>query len=105
MITYEDFQKLDLRIANIISAEKVEGADKLLKLQVDLGEEKRQLVAGIALQYKPDALVGKQVVVVTNLEPRVLRGVESQGMALAADANGPVLLKPGKKVPAGTKVK
>ena len=68
----------------MLKAEKIEGADKLLKLQVDLGEEKRQLVAGIALHYLPEALIGKTIVVVANLKPAKLRGVESQGMLLAA---------------------
>ena len=105
MITYEDFAKLDIKIGTIVNAEKVEGADKLLKLQVDLGEEKRQVVAGIAEWYSPEDLVGKQVPVLTNLEPRKLRGVESQGMILAAGDRTAVLLHPDKKVSSGAKVK
>lgn len=104
-ITFDDFQKIELKVAKIESAEKVEGADKLLKLQISLGEEKKQLVAGIAEQYSPEELVGKQIVVVANLEPKSLRGVESQGMLLAAVAEGgPVLLQPDKEVKEGTKV-
>jgi methionyl-tRNA synthetase len=75
---------VNLKTAVVLEAEKIEGADKLLKLQVDLGEEKRQLVAGIALHYAPEDLVGKTVVVVANLKPAKLRGVKSEGMLLAA---------------------
>lgn len=75
---------VNLKTAVVVEAEKIDGADKLLKLQVDLGEEKRQLVAGIALHYKPEELIGKTIVVVANLKPAKLRGVESQGMLLAA---------------------
>jgi methionyl-tRNA synthetase len=75
---------VNLKTAVVIEAEKIEGADKLLKLQVDLGGEKRQLVAGIALHYTPEELIGKTVVVVANLKPAKLRGVESHGMLLAA---------------------
>lgn len=84
-ITYDDFAKLDLRIATIIAAEKVEKADKLLKLQVDLGFEQRTIVSGIAQHFAPETLVGKQVVVVANLAPRKMRGIESQGMILLAE--------------------
>ena len=105
-INFEEFQKIDLRVGKIIEAEKIEGTDKLLKLKVDLGEEKRQLVAGIAKFYQPEDLIGKEIVVVANLEPKNLRGVESQGMLLAADVEGkPVLLKPDQEVPPGTKIR
>jgi len=105
-INFEEFQKIDLRIGKIIEAERIEGADKLLKLKVDLGEEKRQLVAGIAKFYQPEDLIGKEIVVVANLEPKIFRGVESQGMLLAGDVEGkPVLLKPDEEVPPGTKVR
>ncbi|MEG2405584.1 MAG: methionine--tRNA ligase subunit beta [Clostridiales bacterium] len=83
-ITIEDFAKIDLRVATVLEAEKVEGADKLLKLQIKIGEEQRQLVAGVAQHYAPEDLVGKNVVVVANLKPAKLRGIESQGMILAA---------------------
>mgnify|MGYP001037333376 CR=1 FL=1 len=84
IITYDDFAKVQLRTAKIMSAEAIEGAVKLLKLSVLMGEERRQIVAGIALYYKPEELIGKTVVVVSNLAPIKLRGVESQGMLLAA---------------------
>ena len=108
MITYDDFSKMDIRIGTIVSAEKVEGADKLLRLEVEIGEEKpRQLVAGIA-QYVADisSLVGKQIPILANLESRMLRGVESQGMILAAsDEQGIVLLHPVRLLTSGSKVK
>ena len=105
-INFEEFQKIDLRIGKITEAEKIEGTDKLLKLKVDLGKEKRQLVAGIAKFYQPEDLVGKEIVVVANLEPKILRGIESQGMLLAGDVKGkPVLLKPDQEVPPGTKIR
>ncbi|MGM9570901.1 MAG: methionine--tRNA ligase [bacterium] len=105
MITIDDFAKLDLRVGVIKQAEKVEKADKLLKLQVDLGSEVRQVVSGIAKHYQPEQLIGKQVILVANLKPVKLRGIESSGMILAAsDDNGLVLgtldgmVKPGSKV-------
>ncbi len=105
MVTFDDFNKLELRIGTIKTAEAVPGSDKLLKLIVDLGEEERQLVAGIAKEYSPEILPGKQIVVLANLEPKTLIGVESQGMLLAGDVNGaPVLLLPDKGVPPGTNV-
>jgi len=106
MVSFEEFKKLDLRIRKIMEVEKVEGAEKLLKLKVDLGNEFRQIVAGIAQFYKAEDLVGKEIVVVVNLEPRVLFGLESQGMLLAADMEGrAVILKPDEQVPTGTKVR
>ncbi|HWJ24932.1 MAG TPA: methionine--tRNA ligase, partial [Flavisolibacter sp.] len=84
-IIYDDFAKLDLRIGTITTAEKVEKADKLLKLQVDLGFEKRTIVSGIAQHFTPESLVNKQVIVVANLAPRKMRGIESQGMILTAE--------------------
>jgi len=88
-IVYDDFAKLDLKVGTIISAEKVEKADKLLRLEVDLGKERRVIVSGIALHFKPEDIVGKQVVVVANLAPRKMRGIESNGMILMAeDAEG-----------------
>ena len=86
-IIYDDFAKLDLRVGKIVSAEKVEKADKLLKLEVDLGYEKRTVVSGIAMHYKPEDIVGKQVVVVANLAPRKMRGIESKGMILMAESS------------------
>jgi len=84
-IQFDDFAKIDLKVGTILSAEKVEKADKLLKLEVDLGFEKRTIVSGIALHFEPAAIIGKQVVVVTNLAPRKMRGIESNGMILMAE--------------------
>jgi methionyl-tRNA synthetase len=84
LITYDDFAKVKFRTAKVLEAEKVAGADKLLRLQILVGEERRQVVAGIALHYKPEDVVGKTVVVVVNLKPAKIRGVESNGMLLAA---------------------
>ena len=104
-ISFSDFQKIDLRVAIITAAEKVEGADRLLKVQIDLGAEERQLVAGVAQHYEAEALVGRRIVVVANLEPATIRGVESQGMLLAASADGQLgLLTPDSDLPAGARV-
>jgi methionyl-tRNA synthetase len=84
LITIGQFKEIDLQVATVAAAEPVPGADKLLKLEVDLGEERRQLVAGIAKQYWPEELLGTQIVVVTNLQGAMIRGIESQGMLLAA---------------------
>ena len=107
MITYEDFAKLDLRTAKILSAEKVEGSEKLIKLQLDVGElGERQIIAGIGNIYTPELLVDKQIIIIANLEPRKLMGHESNGMLLAAnDEHGPVILIPESEVPSGTKIK
>jgi len=106
-ITIDDFFKVDLRVATILEAEKVEKADRLLRLQVDVGGETRQLVAGIAEHYSPEELVGKSIVVVANLKPAKIRGVESNGMLLAASgADGTVsILQPLKEVEPGSRVK
>ncbi len=103
-ITFEEFQKLDFRIGTVLAAENIPGSDKLLKLEVDIGE-KRQVVAGIAKSHKPDELVGRQVVMLANMKPARLFGVESRGMILAADGDGTVLLLPEKKIKEGTKVR
>ena len=105
-IVYDDFAKLDLRVATVIACEKVEKADKLLKLTIDLGNETRTIVSGIALHYRADEMVGKQVVVVTNLAPRKMKGIESQGMILTAeDKDGKLrLLKPEEAVGPGSSV-
>ena len=105
MINFEDFKKLDLKVARIIEAERVENSEKLLKLKIDLGDEKRQIVAGLGKTYSPETLRGKEIVVIINLEPRRLLGIESQGMLLAADNNEPILLIPEKEVPPGTKIR
>lgn len=106
MINFKDFQKLDLRTGTIKEVEPVEGTNKLLKIQVDIGTEVRQIVAGIAERYKPQELIGKQIVIICNLEPAKIRGVESNGMLLAADADPEIsILTPVKEVPNGSKVR
>jgi methionyl-tRNA synthetase len=105
-IGYDDFAKLDLRVGTIVSAVKVEKADKLLKLGVDLGGEQRTIVSGIALHFKPEEIVGRQVVVVANLAPRKMRGIESNGMILMAEdgSGGLHFVKPENKIPPGSGV-
>ena len=104
-IVFDDFAKIDLRVGTIVSAEKVEKADKLLKLQVDLGFETRTIVSGIALHFKPEEIVGKQVTVVTNLAPRKMRGIESNGMILMAEDNGKLhFINPEDKINSGSTV-
>jgi methionyl-tRNA synthetase len=106
MITIEEFAKLDLRVATVKAVEPHPRADRLLVLKVDLGTEERQLVAGIRTHYAPEELIGKQIVVVANLQPAVLRGVESQGMLLAAsDGERVVVLSPEKPIAAGSQVR
>jgi methionyl-tRNA synthetase len=108
MITIEDFSKVEMKVGEVKSAEKVAGADKLLKVLVDVGDEVRQVVAGIAEVYKPEELVGRKVIVVTNLQPRKLRGVESNGMIVAASVGPegkPVLAGFLEEVPPGAKLK
>ena len=119
MISFDDFKKIELKIGKIISAERVEGSDKLIKLMVDFGttpetptEENpaptptkitRQIVAGIATAYEPESLINKEFVFVFNLEPRMLKGIESQGMILAATNDGlPVLISPDRPVDPGS---
>lgn len=105
MVTLSDFQNLDLRIATVVAAEPHPNADRLLVLRIDLGGEQRQIVAGIRASYDPAALVGRQVIVVVNLEPAKLRGIESQGMLLAArDGERVVIMTPESPVRAGSKV-
>ena len=88
----------------MLAAERVEGSDKLLKLRIELGAEKRQLVAGIAQSYAPEAVVGKTIIVVANLKPAKIRGVESQGMLLAAKADGKLALLTAEGMPSGAVV-
>lgn len=104
-ISIEDFKKLDLRVAKIIAAEKVSGTDKLIKMDIDLGSEKRQIVAGIGMVYSAESLIGKTIVVVANLEPVKIRGVESHGMLLAAvEGNNIALLTLDKELSPGSQV-
>jgi methionyl-tRNA synthetase len=106
-ISIDDFAKVELRVAQVRTAERVKGADKLLRLEVDLGTEIRQLVAGIAEAYEPETLIGRKVVIVANLAPRKLRGLESNGMIVAASPEGgkPVLASFLEDVPLGTRLK
>jgi methionyl-tRNA synthetase len=106
-ITIDDFAKVELRVAQVKVAERVKGADKLLRLEVDLGTEVRQLVAGIAEAYTPESLIGRKVVIVANLAPRKLRGLESNGMIVAASIEGgkPVLASFLEDVPVGARLK
>jgi methionyl-tRNA synthetase len=108
MISFKEFQKLDLRVGEVLSAEPVPDTDKLLKLVVDIGDEQRTMVAGIALAYRPEDLVGKQVVVVANLEPATIRGVRSEGMILAGSPEGDdaavTIVTPAGLLPKGARV-
>jgi methionyl-tRNA synthetase len=106
-ITVDDVAKLDLRVATIVSAEPVAGANKLLKLQLDVAGHERQIVSGIAQHYSPEQLVGTQIVLIANLKPAKLRGVESQGMLLAADGGDGtvVLIRPESTVVSGARVR
>jgi methionine--tRNA ligase beta chain len=104
-IPIEEFRKIEIRIGKILSAEKVENADKLLKLQVDFGEFERQIVSGIAESFTPEELVGKKLPFIVNLEYRKFKGEESQGMLMAIDAEDKtVLLEPEEDVLEGTEV-
>jgi methionyl-tRNA synthetase len=106
VITIQQFLETELTVARVISAERLAGADKLLVLRVDLGTEERQIVAGIALSYQPEQLVGQKIIVVKNLEPARIRGVESQGMLLAADSGGrPIVATFAEDVPPGARVR
>ena len=131
-ISFDDFKKVEIRIGKILIAERVEGSDKLMKLEVEFGplpvekngewapaeledtsaapppppNERRQIIAGIAQFYAPEALVGKECPFAYNLAPRLLKGLESQGMIMCpSDASGPVLLHPDKEVPPGSLIK
>jgi methionyl-tRNA synthetase len=105
-ITLDDFARIELRVARVLAAERVPKADKLLQLQVDLGDHQRTVLAGVAEYYVPEQLVGRNVVLIANLEPRKIRGIVSHGMLLAADADGTVsLLMPDKDLPPGSKVR
>ena len=106
MVTIEDLKKLDLRIAEILKVEPHPNADRLWLLTIRIGEEERQIVAGIKKFYSAEALLGKKIVVVANLEPAVIRGVESKGMLLAADGGDcVVILTPEKDVPSGAGIR
>jgi len=109
VITFDDFLKLDLRVATVTEVAEHPNADKLIVLQIDLGDEKRQIIAGLKEYYAPEALLGKQIVVVANLEPRKMRGMESQGMLLAGtggegEDQQVVILTPDSDLPPGAPV-
>ncbi|NMB40089.1 MAG: methionine--tRNA ligase subunit beta [Parcubacteria group bacterium] len=105
MINFEDFVKIDLRIGKIIEAEKVEGSSKIIKTTVDLGEEKRQILAGIGKFYTPEELINKIVIVVANLSPKKIMGMDSEGMILAVkDDNNLSLLGADKEIKIGSKI-
>ncbi len=105
-ISYDTFAQLDLRVATILSAREHPNADKLLLLEIDTGDEKKQIVAGIRGHYEPNELAGRQIVVINNLEPAMIRGEESNGMLLAAsDGDAVVLLQPDRQVAAGSVVR
>ena len=105
MITIDDFKKVELKTAMVLTAEKVEGADKLLRMQIQVGEETRQVVAGIAQHYNPRELVGKTIIIVANLQPVKIRGTESQGMLLAAtDGDELALLTTDKSINSGKSI-
>ena len=107
IIEYDDFAKLDLRVATVLECRPHENADKLLVLQIEIGEERRQICAGLRKQYQPEELIGRQIVVVANLAPRQMRGEISQGMLLAAtdaQTQSVIVLSPAKPVASGSKV-
>lgn len=106
MITIDDFKKIELKIATVKEAKKMENSDKMLLLKISLGDEERQILSGIGNVYTPEILIGKQVVVIANLEPKSLMGQESSGMLLATqDSEGPVLIVPESQVEDGSGVK
>ena len=105
-VSYEDFSKLDLRVASVLSAREHPNADKLLLLEIDVGDRQKQIVAGIRGHYQPEELVGRQIIVVNNLEEVMLRGEESNGMLLAAsDGEEIVLLKPDRECEPGAPIR
>ncbi len=106
MISFDDFAKVEMKVGKILSATPVEGSEKLVKLMVDVGEESpRQILAGIAKFYTPDELIDKLVVIAANLEPRIMMGLESQGMLLAADGEKPIPLTVSEVVALGAKIR
>ena len=105
-VSYDDFKKLDIRVGSILEVEKIPGKTKIVKGEIDLGDETRNVIIGGAEFYEPDDLIGKTVIVVANLEPKKMAGVESNAMLLAADINDkPFWLTVDSEVPSGTKIK
>lgn len=106
MITIDDFSKVELKVGVVLEAEEIKDSDKLLKLLIDLGEkEPRQILVGLKLYYKPEYFIGKQFIFVANLKPRMMMGLESQGMILCAGDDKPIPLKPSSKVTPGSKIR
>lgn len=106
MITLQEFQKIDLRVAKVLQSERVANSNKLLKLEIDLGDEKKTIVAGIGEKYSPEELIGQLIIVVSNLEPKEIAGIKSEGMLLAVDSkNGPILVVPLEQVFVGEKIR
>lgn len=106
MISIDDFLKVEIKVGTVLEAGEIEGSEKLLKLKVDLGEETpRQVLSGIKAWYKPEDLIGKQFVFVTNLEPRMMMGLESQGMIMASGDEKVVLIVPQEEVKPGSKIR
>ena len=111
-MTIDEFKKVELRVGKVLEAERVEGSEKLIKMKVDVGEKDaeglpvtRQVLAGIGKAYAPETLIGKEIIVVANLDPRMMMGLESQGMLLAANGtDGPVVLMPEQEVPPGASI-
>ena len=102
-VTFDDFKKIEIRIGKVLTCEKVDNADKLLRLQVDFGDFKRQIISGISQWYKPEDLEGKLLPFIVNLEPRNFRGEESQGMLMAIEGEDkPIFLEPSKDVKIGS---
>ncbi|MBI2637909.1 MAG: methionine--tRNA ligase subunit beta [Candidatus Sungbacteria bacterium] len=104
-ISFEEFKKVELRVGMVREAERVLGSEKLLKLSVDLGDSTRQIIAGIGKAYALETLIGREIIIVANLAPRTLMGLESQGMLLCADGELPTLLMPEKEVPPGSSIR
>lgn len=105
MITIDDLSKVEIKVGEVLTAGPVDGSEKLLKLEVDFGEEKRQILSGIAKYYSPEELVGKKTIFVTNLEPRQMMGLESNGMLLASGTEDSIiLLEPNQEIPNGSKL-
>lgn len=107
MITIDDFAKSDIRVVKVLTAERVEGSEKLVKLTVNSGEEERQILAGIGQSYTPEELIGKELIAIINLEPRMMMGLESQGMILATGESMDTIavLTPDKPTEPGLRIK
>ncbi|MEM3506882.1 MAG: tRNA-binding protein [Candidatus Bathyarchaeia archaeon] len=105
-VDFKTFEKLDIRIGKVLEAERIEGYKKIMKLKVDVGDKKLDIIAGGAQFYEPEYFINKNVVVLTNLKPKTLAGIKSMGMLLAADLNGkPIWLTVDQEVPPGTRVR